>query len=203
MRDIANRRLRLNALRAQMSEVWTARDFDHEAAGRINAEFRKILAEGREMNTPDDEQITAFQQCFDADLQQVVKQHSRSAMGSDSDGPDSPPSSYGVAAAIVAAAREMGVDPIAIASGETCRGGPKGNYAVSRARAYAALAIRAVFPDNGNTALARWVGSSSPSSYICSIDHQLKHKLIKWWDDALFMRVIEATEAAQKRASSP
>jgi hypothetical protein len=112
---------------------------------------------------------------------------------------DVPPSADQVAAAIIAACRETGADPESVASGAK---GAGSRFPISRARAYAALAIRAVFPENGSVALGRMVGSNAPSSYVTQIDNQLRNGLLKWWDDKTFMRVVEALEAHIKASES-
>jgi hypothetical protein len=107
---------------------------------------------------------------------------------------DSPPTADQVAIAIIAACGETGADPEDVIGG---RLGTGQNFPISRARTYAALALRAIFPDNGNVAFGRMVGSRSPGSFVTLVDHQIKDGTLKWWDDAVFMRVVEAIEAAQ------
>lgn len=109
---------------------------------------------------------------------------------------DYPPTADQVAAAIVAACRETGADPIAVASGEKddTRAAPERKYAVSRARAYAALAIREIFKENGPVAIARWVGAGTPSCYMTNVDRDVREARLKWWDAAAYQRVVAATE---------
>lgn len=109
---------------------------------------------------------------------------------------DYPPTADQVATAIVAACRETGADPITVASGNSDdrRATVAHKYAISRARVYAALAIRAVFEENGPAAIARWVGAGTPSCYVTNVDRDLKEARLKWWDEAAFKRVIAATE---------
>lgn len=111
---------------------------------------------------------------------------------------DIPPNADQVAVAIIAASREMGADPIDVAEGVK---GCGARFPIARARAYAALAIRAIFPDNGSVALGRMVGSSSPKSYVTTLDGNLRDGRIKWWDDAVFMRVVAAIEAVSPEAA--
>lgn len=109
---------------------------------------------------------------------------------------DYPPTADQVAAAIVAACRETGADPIAVASGhrDEVRSAPDRKFAISRARAYAALAIREIFKENGPVAIARWVGSLSPACYVTNVDRDRKDGRYRWWDEAAFQRVVAATE---------
>lgn len=113
----------------------------------------------------------------------------RAAMGSASASPDQPPSAYQVAVAIVAAARELKVSPEDIALGVSTMGG-RGDNSLPRARAYAALALRAVCPNNGSTAIARWVGSKTPGGYLGLLDSQRRNGTMRWWDEGIFKRVV-------------
>lgn len=97
-----------------------------------------------------------------------------------------------VARAIVAAAKETGANPEEVAMGVTVRGGRNGDYEISRARAYAAMAIKAQFPDCHNASIARMVGAKWPTSYIGGIEFQQRNGNMKWWNAAALKRVIDA-----------
>lgn len=106
------------------------------------------------------------------------------------------PTAREVAAAIVAAARQTGADPIDVASGaERVAGCPTVKaHAIARARAYAARAIDRVFNRAefgiARPAIARLVGANKPSwgAFFSSLDG----RQISWWDEAVFRRVVDA-----------
>lgn len=114
----------------------------------------------------------------------------RLAMGSESSKPDRPPNAHQVAVAIVAASREMKCNPEHVASGVTTRGGRFIDHSIPRARAYAAFAIREIFPQNGATAISRWVGAKNVGGYMSMLDAQRRNGLMKWWDEAGFRRIV-------------
>lgn len=100
-----------------------------------------------------------------------------------------------IAHAIVAACKETGADPVAVASGE--RDGDC-YYSVSRARAYAATAIRAVWQGCGNMAIARMFGASSPSCYFASLEAR-RSKGLSWWSARALERVVTAIPYRKSR----
>ena len=106
------------------------------------------------------------------------------------------PSADQVAIAIITASREVGADPIDVVLGNGnagCKeGGGTTQYAISRARAYAAFALRTVFTQCGAVAIGRMVGSRSPSGLLASLDAQMRNKSLRWWDDKVFMRVASS-----------
>lgn len=106
---------------------------------------------------------------------------------------DQPPTAMQIAAAIVAAAKETGANPEAVALGAR---GNRYHPDILRARAYAALALRACFEDFGKQSIARMVGASSWTTYIATLDEQMACGFLDWWDDKAFMRVVEAIERA-------
>lgn len=65
----------------------------------------------------------------------------------------------------------------------------------SRARAYAAFALRAIFEDGQPAKIAAMVGAVQHYQYFAGKDNDMKTGRLTWWNDAAFMRVIEATEA--------
>ena len=100
-----------------------------------------------------------------------------------------------VARAIVAACKETGADPVAVASGERNRAGTRWDFKISRARNYAAYALRETHKGCGTTAIARMVGAGSPSSYLAVLDHNIRNGKAPWWDAAAVKRVIAAIRA--------
>lgn len=102
------------------------------------------------------------------------------------------PTADEVARAIVAAARETGADPVAVAEGER---GNRYHPEVLRCRAYAAIALRSQFEDARPTSIARMVGIWTPAtaySYLKILDEQRARGFLNWWDDAAFIRVVAA-----------
>lgn len=112
------------------------------------------------------------------------------------------PTADDVARAIVAASKETGADPIAVAKGENdnLRGRHVDGarpYPISRARAYAAKALAAVFTACWRTRIAGMVGTRglSRQSYFSALDQRIKDPAgPAWWDVAILGRVIEAIE---------
>lgn len=103
------------------------------------------------------------------------------------------PTADHIAIAIIAACRETGADPEQVAMGATNKAGRHGDHSITHARAYAALALAAVF-DCGRPAIARMVGSRHPNAYMSGLDFARKRGDMRWWDDAAFMRVVTAVE---------
>lgn len=103
-----------------------------------------------------------------------------------------------VAAAIVAAAREVSPDnwksvAIDVASGPNSRV----DLSITRTRAYAAYALRNVLKlsAGGAPAIARMVGASSVDCYLSLIDSRLKRDdHMSWWRKDIVARVVEAIE---------
>ena len=109
-----------------------------------------------------------------------------------------------VARAIVAAARETGADPLAMASGvdhQTYGYPVKDKLRVSRARAYAGRALDRVFNQPEVTVarpvIAKLIGANKPScgSFFSTLDG----RTLPWWDKAAYQRVISAIEAGWVR----
>lgn len=102
------------------------------------------------------------------------------------------PTADDVARACIAAALEARVDPVAIITGEECRGGPHGNVGVARARMYAALALDELF-EIGAPAASRLVGATSYESHIASFKHRLRNKTsVSWYNPHALFRVKRA-----------
>lgn len=108
---------------------------------------------------------------------------------------DGLPTADEVAAAIVAASAETGAKPEAVAAGAA---GNRYHPEVTRARAYAAFALRAVFEKCSAQSISKWCGSQSPAAHLSMLDIQLRAKALEWWDDKTFMRVISAVETQTK-----
>lgn len=104
------------------------------------------------------------------------------------------PTAHQVAVAIVTAAREMGTDPFAIATGASGRTHP----ATGRARYYAAMAINRLF-ECSEVACARMVGAPSPTSYLGALKFQLRHGEAQWWRPDTLDRVVAAVQATIER----
>lgn len=96
--------------------------------------------------------------------------------------PATHPNADNVALAIILAARETGADPLAVAAGDANPKVPGVFRAVTRARCYAALALRAEFPEANKSALARMVGASKAvaGAYFSSKDQQRKEGDLAW-----------------------
>lgn len=104
---------------------------------------------------------------------------------------DHPPTADQVAVIIVEAARMTGANPQDVIQGVQSFGG---HPEIPRARAYAALVIRALFPDNGSVGLGRMVGASHPKSFVSSFDYALRKGGVPWWSDADFMSLVDVCE---------
>src|SRR5579859_3564693 len=107
------------------------------------------------------------------------------------------PTADHVAAAIVAAAREVAPDnwkhvAVAVASGERLsHNWPNGNLEVVRSRAYAAYALREFF-QIGSSSVSRMVGASSVDAYLSTIDSRLRRGGMPWWNLKVLSIVKEA-----------
>lgn len=107
-----------------------------------------------------------------------------------------PPRAECVVAAIKAACAETGAHHTAVFNGDTDEKSDR-SFPISRARAYAAMAIRAVFEEPRRTSdIGRLVGSRIPGQYLAQLDTRLRNGDLQWFDNAAFMRVVAATEEA-------
>jgi hypothetical protein len=97
-----------------------------------------------------------------------------------------------VAIAIVTASRALGADPFQVAEGYKDNPVREKGFPHCRARAYAALALARVFPKIHYRSISEVVGATSPDAYLYGASKTC-HKT-KWWDPALFLRVVEAVE---------
>lgn len=98
-----------------------------------------------------------------------------------------------VARAVVAAARETGADPVAVASGENPSAKTQ-DYSVSRARAYAATALATIFTSVPNMRIARLCGVSKAYAqvYFNTLRTNRRGNATTWWRDDVLSRVIDA-----------
>jgi hypothetical protein len=110
------------------------------------------------------------------------------------------PTADEVAVAIVAASRETGADPIRVASGDNLGG--HGHVDVSRARAYAAMTLRAKTKAS-SAAISRAIGSGSPGVYLSSLKRGVANKSLSWWSAEAFQRVLGAVAAFQATMPPP
>lgn len=221
MADIT-RAAKFARLRAELDAAWLARTFDEARVWWICEELRRMIGDDEKPRTaparpPASKQalrdmiaeafartegavrVTRVEPAQTAAPTSPQAQNAevappREAMGQLSDSPDEPPSAYQVAVAIVAASRELSADPASVATGVAGRGGRYADHSVPRARAYAAYAIRHCFPQNGSTAIGRWVGARLAGSYMSVIDAQRRGGQIRWWDEAVFRRVVAEVE---------
>lgn len=99
------------------------------------------------------------------------------------------PEADDVARIIVAAAAEVGVDPLDVAGGK--RGFVEGGGAspLTRARGYAALALDQIF-GCGALAIGRMVGAGSPAVYFTQLKQRAARAELKWFDRRVLARVI-------------
>lgn len=112
------------------------------------------------------------------------------------------PAADHVAAAIVAACRETGDDPVAVAEQITgCR-----------ARHYAVHALAKVFPQANRTKLSEWVGCPGKGQHFWHNScNQIANptsltgpkRMVKWWSADVFRKVVAAIEAVEKAPSHP
>lgn len=118
------------------------------------------------------------------------------------------PSADDVAIAIVAACRETGDNPVETLEG---RGAMRGD--TNRARHYALHALCHVFPKVNRFSLCKLVGCpGKPGAFWNASWNQIvkpryagsPERMAKWWDEALYDRVIRALEADRtRRAVTP
>lgn len=110
------------------------------------------------------------------------------------------PTAHQVAVAIVAAARALDTDPIAVALGDGKMGGRHADHSASRARAYAAFALRQVV-SCGPTSIGRMVGARNGVNFVQNFEWRLRTGNLPWWDNAVASTVlnalVRATEAPQ------
>jgi hypothetical protein len=106
------------------------------------------------------------------------------------------PTADDVAVAIIAACRETKEDPIEVATRAPAR----------RARHYAAHALANQFPDVLRERIADMVGCPGKGIYFwrnscgqVANPNGLGRYTVKWWDAAVYRRVIEAIKAAAMR----
>lgn len=107
------------------------------------------------------------------------------------------PTADEVARVIVSACSETLADPEAVLRGEASRGGRFGNVAASRARAYAAYALRTLYGCS-NAAIGAMVGAKSAPNFVSSIEFQRRQGYVKWWSDEALARVIAAVKPVDK-----
>jgi len=106
-----------------------------------------------------------------------------------------------VAVAIVAASRELGADPIRVASGDQNLSRPGVTFEISRARAYAALTLRRAFPDLRGPAIARMVGAHHRDVYMPNLVKAVDTGKHRWWSEAVLATVRAAV--AEHMAPEP
>lgn len=114
------------------------------------------------------------------------------------------PPADAVAAAIVAAWREMG-NPRKVAHGAPAvalgeldiREPFDHTFAISRTRAYAALALRRVYPECPRPTIARLVGASKQTapSLLSAVESGIARGTHKWLVERVLARVVSAIEA--------
>lgn len=111
------------------------------------------------------------------------------------------PTANHVAWAIVAACRETGDDPIAIATGAAKGRNPRVGL---RARHYALHALIFKYPDLLKAKAAEFVGApGKPAAFYNNsmnqvarvVNHTTGRRMANWWDEEGFERVIQAIEA--------
>ena len=109
------------------------------------------------------------------------------------------PTPYVIDIALWAAARIVGAEVSEV--GDTTKKYNRSYQStlIAHARAYAALALRAVYPDWHRVALCRAVGWGPLATAIYSFDARLRNGECPWWRDDYFMRVIEVIEQAEKQ----
>lgn len=173
MRDVSNLRKEFDRLRVEIVNAYCGPVYDPDRAALAAAELRLLLKESP----------MALE--FAAPIEDVSPK--REAVW--------PPRPECVVAAIRAACEETGAGAQDVIDGVTDIKNKE--YPVARARAYAALALRAVFEESRSShAIGRLVGSKSPLSYMATLDNRIKSDDLKWFDNAVFMRVIAKTEEA-------
>jgi hypothetical protein len=103
------------------------------------------------------------------------------------------PTAHEVAVAIVAASRETGACPLRVASGQRDAMIEPMAYETSRARAYAAMALKAL-TTAGPTAIGRMVGTLQPDVYLSGLAKRIATKKHAWWSEVALARVCAAVE---------
>jgi hypothetical protein len=102
-----------------------------------------------------------------------------------------------IAVAIVEASRITGADPLAVARGDL----PDGqNFAIPRARAYAAAALSRTTSFRGPV-IARCVGSRHPLVYVAQVLREMPKT--KWWDPSAVEAVLIAMALRREASAEP
>lgn len=111
------------------------------------------------------------------------------------------PTANEVAKVIVAAARETGADPISVARGASKMGRAREEwFTISRARAYAGVAIEQRFPELSRPKIAALIGvgpGASRESYFPALEQRRSHGILKWWNPDALARIVAALGAEE------
>jgi hypothetical protein len=97
---------------------------------------------------------------------------------------DKPPTAEQVGRVIVEASRITGCNPLDVAG--KVKSTPR-DPSIARARAYAALVMEELFPENGSVSIAKMVGANSPDCYLSSFKHAMAKAGIPWWRDDVYV----------------
>lgn len=114
------------------------------------------------------------------------KKHNETTMLVDDALPEIPTADQ-VAAAMVTASKLVGADPIAAATDYGSK-----NLESSKARAYAALALEALFPKTSRPAISRLVGiprGKSDQVFLAVLNSQIKTHRMKWFKPEVLAKV--------------
>lgn len=113
------------------------------------------------------------------------------------------PSSYVIAVAIYAAARElqlpnMPADTLAVmaASGAKDRGGGCADYPLARTRCYAGVALWEAFPEASRKWIGRCMAQPCADVWASKLEKDLRAGSVRWWDDDIAERVRAAVDWA-------
>ena len=110
------------------------------------------------------------------------------------------PTAEDVAVVIVAASRETGANPLRVASHQMDADCSPKAYETSRARAYAAWALKSRFPDASATAISRMVGSNTPKVYLSQLAQNRPR--LSWWSKEASLRVKGAIDRHRRLAAT-
>ena len=113
------------------------------------------------------------------------------------------PTADQVARVIIAAAKQMNVDPIAVVTVYSRLGLSRGGYlTISRARYYAACAMRDAFGCS-ESACGRILGVKNPDVWMWAMRQSVESAKVGWIDERIATAVLAAAELAASPRPSP
>lgn len=108
----------------------------------------------------------------------------------------SPPPQFVVNHAVSVAVKKTGADFNDVMSSHRLRSNARQKIILaSHARIYAGLALRALYIEQCDDYLiARMLFAAAPVTWFYQVDARMRRKELRWWNDEIFMAVLEETE---------